>query len=358
MRAVDAQTDARERGGAVVGDREGLRQRAAHTHTAIADRTEAIRQRRDALRHGDLRRRECGCAHGKDRIRRGLRLMADDALRIAWRSGGRIQSKLHDQRGECIIVLRRRSPIRSRRGGWEEQTMRWRLDVRETGESGHRVIHQRLHFLHIRHAPVTVTRIRESFDLCQSSRPCRRRARHLLPHQTRVEVSDGAVVVAHIVVAVRLLGAAHIAGVIAQGAAHADGFRLRLWPQTTAFIRAPHIRRARAIEITAPPISRPCHGIVWKEGRVQGRVRYLMIEQAEQLMRCRQPPIIVAARGHARSIGDCVFPSGLAIVHALPHQAGDVVGDGAVTVIGENLGIDRVVAVLAITCRTGEIARL
>ena len=236
--------------------------------------------------------------------------------------------------------------------------MRWRLDVREAGESGHRVIHQGLHFLHVRHAPVTEARLRESFDVCQSSRPCRRCARHLLPHQTRVEVSDGAVVVAHIVVAVRLFGAAHIAGVIAQGAARADGFRLRLRPQTTAFIRAPHIRRARAVKIAAPPIARPCHGVVREEGRVQGRVRYLMIEQAEQLMRCRQPPIIVAARGHARCIRDGVFPSRLAIVHALPHQAGDVVGDGAVAVVGESLGMDRVVAVLAITCRTGEIARL
>ena len=46
------------------------------------------------------------------------------------------------------------------------------------------------------------------------------------------------------------------------------------------------------------------------------------------------------------------------MVHALPHQAGDVVGDGAVAVVGESLGIDRVVAVLAIPCRTAEIARL
>ena len=68
-------------------------------------------------------------------------------------------------------------------------------------------------------------------------------------------------------------------------------------------------------------------------------------------MRIRQTPVAVAAGGLRRGIVHRVFPGHLARVGLLPHQAGHIVRDRAVAIVGEGLRIRRrsrrVVAVFA-----------
>ena len=149
------------------------------------------------------------------------------------------------------------------------------------------------------------------------------------------------------VVPVCRLRAAYIAGVILKCATGTRCLGLRFAAESAAGICAPHVRRAGAIHITRPPILGGRRG-ARKIGRVQrDGIAVVVIENAEEFARRRQPPVGEAAGVHRGCIRDRVLPGGLAIVRLLPHQARDIVRDRAVAVVGERLRIERVVRVFA-----------
>ena len=148
--------------------------------------------------------------------------------------------------------------------------------------------------------------------------------------------------------AVGRLRAAHVARVVAQRATGAHGFALRFRTHAAAGVHAPDAGRVGAVAIGRPPIFRRARGIAREERRVQrGGIAVVVIHDAEQLRRRRQPPVSEAARRDASRTRGGVVPRRLAVIDFLPHEAGDVVGDRAVGVVGVAGWIDRVVGVFA-----------
>ena len=129
-----------------------------------------------------------------------------------------------------------------------------------------------------------------------------------------------------------------IARVVAQAAAGADRFALGLGADTAACVDRPNIAGADAKAVAAPPVLR-AKAIERKVGGVHCRIARLVVEQTHEFMRVGQAPIAVAACGLAGGVGHCVFPGHLTGIQLLPHQPGDIVGDGAVAVVGERLWI-------------------
>ena len=142
--------------------------------------------------------------------------------------------------------------------------------------------------------------------------------------------------------------ATNVARVVTKRAAGAEGFCLRFRAEAAARVGAPDVGGAGAVEITRPKISGGAGGIAWKESGIDGgRVAVVVIEDAEKFGRRRQSPVSVVPCGDATSVGHGGLPRGFAVVHFLPHEAGDPVGDGAVGVVGVGWSVERVIRVLA-----------
>ena len=116
--------------------------------------------------------------------------------------------------------------------------------------------------------------------------------------------------------------------------------------ETAAGVRRPDLGVVAVEKIARPEIPRRATGIVHEVSRIERGIAFV-IDDAECLLRRGQSPVGVAReieRGRARA---CSVPRHLAAVGLLPHEAADVVCHGAVGIVGERWGIDRVVAVFA-----------
>ena len=210
---------------------------------------------------------------------------------------------------------------------------------------GQRVVREGLEFLHVRQAPIAEAAGGEAFGIRNGRIPSHGWARRLRPHEACVQIGDGAIAVVLVVVSVCGLLAANVAGMVAEGAGRRVAERLGLWLGTkpTARVAAPDVGRAIAEDVTRPPVVGGSRRVVGEIGRVQRGVRVVVIEDAEKLARGGQTPVGIASGAHGGGVCYSGFPSALAVIYLLPHEAGHVIGDRAVAVVGEGLGIDGVV---------------